>query len=325
MIDKPLISVVVPMHNEETNIRIFHETLSNAVRDCGASFEFIFVDDGSTDATFSTVQDIARSDRRLKALRLSRNYGSHAAVLAGLRMASGNAAVMISADLQDPPAMIPALIERWREGFHIIWAVREGRDDPFFKKMLAAAFYNLFTRIALKDYPETGMDFGIFDRQVLDHLKTFSENNFDIVLVIMSLGFRQCSIPYHRQIRHSGHSKWSMGKRIKAALDLIVSYSYTPIRFISYMGILVSLTSFLYALFLIVNTLVFGHDAGGWPSIMVTILFLGGIQLIMLGILGEYVWRCNDQVKKRPQYIIMDTIGFDEDPGQQREPGSEQD
>jgi len=323
MNDRSLISVVVPMYNEETNIGLFYTTLSEAVQTCSAGFEFIFVDDGSTDTTFRVVDDIARKDPRVKALRLSKNWGSRAARLAGMRMASGNAAVMISADLQDPPAMIPALIERWRQGFHIVWAVREGRDDPFLKKLFAAAFYNLFTRIALKDYPATGMDFGIFDRQVLDHLKTFSENNFDIVLVIMSLGFRQSSIAYHRQIRHSGHSKWSMGKRIKAALDLIVSYSYTPIRFISYMGILVSLTSFLYALFLIVNTLVFGHGAGGWPSIMVTTLFLGGIQLIMLGILGEYLWRCNDQVKKRPQYIIMDTIGFDEGPGRQREPCKE--
>ena len=161
------------------------------------------------------------------------------------------------------------------------------------------------------------MDFGLFDRSVLDHLKNFTENNFDIVLVIMSLGFRQCQIPYFRRARHSGHSKWSLPKRIKAAVDLIVSYSYFPIRCISYLGIAISLVSFLYALFLIIGNLAFGLGPIGWPSIMVAVLFLGGVQLIMLGIIGEYVWRCNDQVKRRPQYIIMETIGCDEKSGQQ--------
>ena len=299
------------------NIRTFHEALTGALADGEADIEIIFVDDGSTDATFRIVEGLALQDKRVRAVRLSKNFGSHAAVLAGLRSATGHAAVMISADLQDPPAMIPALIQKWREGFHIVWAVREGRDDPFFKKMLANAFYRLFTRIALKDYPATGMDFGLFDRSVLDHLHTFTENNFDIVLVIMSLGFRQCQLPYFRRARHSGHSKWSLTKRIKAAVDLIVSYSYFPIRCISYLGIGISLVSFLFALFLIISNLLFGRAPIGWPSIMVAVLFLGGVQLIMLGILGEYVWRCNDQVKRRPQYIVMETIGFDDKPGQQ--------
>jgi len=309
--ERPLISVVVPLFNEETNVRPFYDVLVDAVHDCNADFEIVFVNDGSTDATAALVGELARTDARVKAVHLSKNFGSHAAILAGLRMATGHAAVMISADLQDPPAMIPALIQKWRQGNHIVWAVREGRDDPFFKKVFSAMFYGLFTRIAIKDYPATGMDFGLFDRCVLDHLENFSENNFDIVLVIMSLGFRQCCIPYFRRGRHSGSSKWSFMKRIKAALDLIVSYSYFPIRCISFLGILISLLSFLYAVFLIINSVLYGIGPTGWPSIMVVALFLGGVQLIMLRILGEYVWRCNDQVKRRPQYIIMETTGFD--------------
>jgi dolichol-phosphate mannosyltransferase len=309
--ERPLISIVVPVYNEESNIRAFHESLTGALRECAADIEIIFVDDGSTDTTFLLIEDLAQSDTRIKAVRLSKNFGSHAALLAGLRMATGDAAVMISADLQDPPAMIPAFVQKWREGFHIVWALREGRDDPFFKKIFANAFYSLFTRIALKDYPAAGMDFGLFDRSVLDHLKNFKENNFDIVLVIMSLGFRQCQIPFYRNARHSGNSKWSLTKSIKSAVDLIVSYSYFPIRFISYLGIVISMVSFIYALFLIASNLVFGIGPIGWPSIMVAVLFLGGVQLIMLGILGEYIWRCNDQVKMRPQYIVMETIGFE--------------
>jgi dolichol-phosphate mannosyltransferase len=309
--EKTLISIVVPMYNEEKTIGTFYEALTNTLATCETDSEIIFVDDGSTDATFRIIDNLALQDRRIKAVRLSKNFGSHAALLAGLRSATGHAAVMISADLQDPPEMIPALIQQWREGFHIAWAVREGRDEPFFKKVFANTFYRLFTSIALKDYPATGMDFGLFDRRVLDHLKNFTENNFDIVLVIMSLGFRQCQIPYFRRARHAGHSKWSLTKKIKTAVDLIVSYSYFPIRCISYLGIVISLVSFVYTLFLIISNMTFQHRPMGWPSIMVAILFLGGVQLIMLGILGEYVWRCNDQVKRRPQYIIMETIGFD--------------
>jgi polyisoprenyl-phosphate glycosyltransferase len=315
--EKTLISIVVPVYNEENTIRTFYKALADTLATCETDSEIIFVDDGSTDATFRIIDSLALQDSRIKAVRLSKNFGSHAALLAGLRSATGQAAVMISADLQDPPAMIPALIQQWREGFHIAWAVREGRDEPFLKKVFAHAFYRLFTRIALKDYPATGMDFGLFDRRVLDHLKNFTENNFDIVLVIMSLGFRQCQIPYFRRARHAGHSKWSLTKRIKTAVDLIVSYSYFPIRCISYLGIVISLVSFMYTLFLIISNMVLEHRPMGWPSIMVAILFLGGVQLIMLGILGEYVWRCNDQVKRRPQYIIMETIGFDAKPGHQ--------
>jgi glycosyltransferase involved in cell wall biosynthesis len=305
-----LISVVVPVYNEETNIGPFYEALTGVISGLNANFELIFVDDGSSDRTYGLICELAQRDCRVKAIRFSRNFGSHAAVMAGLRWATGDAAVMISVDLQDPPELIPELIRRWQEGFHVVWAVREGRDDPWLKKAFAAAFYKLFRTIALPEYPSTGMDFGLFDRCVLESLKNLNELNHFITGMIIWLGFRQTTVFYHRQARHAGVSKWSFSKRIKNALDAIVSFSYVPIRFISYVGLFISLLSFLFAGFLVVRRVFFGLGAPGWPSVMVAVLFIGGLQLMVLGILGEYIWRGTEQVRGRPQYIVMEAIGF---------------
>lgn len=304
------LSVVVPVYNEDTNIQPFYEALVAILDRTNLQIEIIFVDDGSTDRSFDTISDLARNDTRIKCLRFSRNFGSHAAIMAGLRCATGDAAVMISVDLQDPPDLIPELINRWKEGFHVVWAVREDRDDPRVKKAFAAAFYKLFRAIALPDYPATGMDFGLFDRCVLESLRNLNELNHFITGMIVWLGFRQTRVLYNRRARHSGVSKWSFGKRIKNALDAFVSFSYVPIRFISYTGLCISITSFLFAGILIVRALFFGLGTPGWPSVMVAVLFIGGVQLMVLGILGEYIWRGTEQVRGRPQYIVMEAIGF---------------
>jgi dolichol-phosphate mannosyltransferase len=277
--------------------------------------EVIFTDDGSTDGSFDVIRSLANEDDRIKCLRFSRNFGSHAAIMAGLRFATGDGAVMIAVDLQDPPELIPELVSRWNEGHHVVWAVREGRDDPFLKRLFAAAFYAIFRRIALPEYPATGMDFGLFDRRVLESLRRFTELNHFITGMIVWLGFEQARVTYHRRARHSGSSKWSLGKRIKNALDAIVSFSYVPVRAISYLGLLISLASFVFAAFLVIRTLLFGLGSPGWPSVMVTVLFMGGVQLLVLGILGEYIWRGTEQARARPQYVLRDAIGFELQPG----------
>jgi len=274
--------------------------------------EIIFVDDGSSDKSFDIISHLSQKDARVKCLRFSRNFGSHAALLAGLRKACGAAAVIISADLQDPPELIRDLVEKWRQGYHTVWAVRESRKDPFAKKLFAATFYRLFRRIALPNYPPSGMDFGLFDRRILDNLKRLHEINYFIPGLILWLGFRQAYISYHRRSRHSGRSKWTVRKRTKNAVDAIVSFSYFPIRLISYTGFFVSLLAFLYVVFLVTRKLFFGLGTPGWVSVFVAVLFLGGLQLMMLGILGEYIWRTTDQVRSRPSYILMDQIGFDD-------------
>jgi len=305
-----LLSVVVPVFNEETNIRPFYKEITNVLDKSDLQAEIIFIDDGSTDRSYELIGVLTQEDNRVKCLRFSRNFGSHAAILAGLHWATGDAAVIISVDLQDPPELIPELVRQWQQGFQVVWAVREGRDDPWLKKFFASVFYKLFRRIALPDYPASGMDFGLFDRCILEKLRNFKEMNYFITGMIVWLGFRKTKINYHRRSRRSGRSKWSIRKRIKYAIDAIISFSYFPIRFISYLGLFVSLASFLYALFLIARKLIFGFGAPGWASIMVAVLFIGGVQLIMLGILGEYIWRTSDQVRQRPPYIVMEQIGF---------------
>lgn len=305
-----LLSIVVPVYNEEDNIRPFYAALAPVLDRLDMPAEILFVDDGSKDRSYEIVSALSQQDNRVKCLRFSRNFGSHAAILAGLHSAEGDAAVIISVDLQDPPEMIHDLVARWQEGFHVVWAVREGREDPLSKKVLAALFYRLFRRIALPDYPAKGMDFGLFDRIVLEKLKEINELNNFLPGTIVWLGFRQTHVSYYRRARQIGRSKWSVGKRVKSALDAIVSFSHFPIRAISYTGILISVMSFLYASFLIVRKVFFDLGGPGWASLMVALLFLGGVQLVMLGILGEYIWRGSEQVKGRPPYIVMETVGF---------------
>jgi glycosyltransferase involved in cell wall biosynthesis len=312
MSEPTLISVVVPVYNEETNIEPFYAALWEAIAGLDVGFEVIFVDDGSTDQTFELIHDLACQDKRVKALRFSRNFGSHSAMTAGMRYARGDAVVLISVDLQDPPALIGEFIEKWRAGYQVVWGVRQGRDDPWSKKVLANGFYALIRRIAIPDYPPQGMDCGLFDRRVIEAFNHFSEVSRIVPTLLIWTGFRQTLVPYHREARRSGESKWPLAKRIKAAIDIIVSFSYFPIRFMSYLGIFISCISFVYASFLIVRRVVFGLGGSGWPSVMVAILFLGGLQLIMLGILGEYIWRTSEQVRGRPLYILMEEVGFGE-------------
>lgn len=307
---KPLISVVVPVYNEETNIEPFYAALSGAIADLDADFEVVFVDDGSTDQTFEMIQALANHDDRVNALRFSRNFGSHPALSAGLHHSRGDAAVVISVDLQDPPSLIGIFLKRWREGYHVVWGVRESRDDPWAKKTLANLFYLVIRRIAIPDYPREGMDCGLLDRRVIDAFGGFKEVSRIVTTLLIWAGFRQAFVPYHRRARHSGVSKWPLAKRLTAAIDIIVSFSTFPIRFMSYLGIIISLISFAYASFLIVRRIFFGLGETGWPSVMVATLFLGGVQLIMLGILGEYIWRTSEQVRARPLYIVMDQLGF---------------
>lgn len=308
-----LCSVVVPCYNEETNVEPFYNVLTSVIDKLNFDSEVIFIDDGSSDRTCHIIRTLAQKDERVKLLKFSRNFGSYAALSAGLHWASGDFAIMISVDLQDPPELIPDLVKLWTEGFHVVWAVRQGRDDSTVTKMFASAFYWLFRRIAMPNYPASGMDFGLIDRQVLDVFKGFHELNHFITGTIVWLGFRQTQLHYNRRVRHSGSSKWNMTKRIKLAVDSIVSFSYLPIKVASYVGVTVCLTSFLYGFFIIIRRLFFDLGETGCPSVMVAVLFLGGVQLITLGILGEYLYRGVEQTRGRPMYIVMEQLGFDKE------------
>lgn len=311
MAEPSFCSVVVPVYNEEVNIFPLYEALTAAVSDLDVEWEFIFIDDGSRDSTVRCVLDLNEKDPRVKLLRFSRNFGSHAALSAGLKNAEGEAAIILSADLQDPPELISTLLEKWREGYEVVWAVRESRADPFTKKFLATLFYRIFRKVALPNYPEEGMDFGLFDRKVLDVLRDLTEHNHFVTAMIVWAGFRVAHIPYQRRARHAGESKWSVSKRIKAAIDAIISFSYFPIRLIAYLGMAVSAFSLLYAVYIVLRRVLFNLGGEGWPSVMVAVLFLGGVQLITLAVLGEYLWRVAEDAKSRPLYIIAERFGFD--------------
>ena len=309
-----LVSVIVPAMNEQENILPLYEA-AKAVTDSLADFrwEFVFVDDGSTDATIEQILALRKQDSRVRALQLSRNFGSYAAIRAGFDYALGDAVISISADLQDSPELFAAFTARWQEGYDIVWGVREQRDDPWSKRVLAGIFYRLVRRLALTDLPDQGMDCGLFSRKVIDIFRRIHDKNSITFLTIYWMGFRQARVSYTRGPRRFGHSKWPLAKRVKSALDVITAFSFFPIRLISYLGFIISAVAFNGAVVVLFDKLVMGIGGLGWPSLMIAILFVGGMQLLMLGVIGEYLWRINSEIRGRPQYIVMKEIGFDED------------
>jgi len=313
MASSRLISIIVPAMNEQDNVQPFYDA-TKAVTDSLSDFEWeiIFVDDGSTDSTVERILDLREKDPRVCVLQLSRNFGSYAAIKAGFDYMRGDACITISADLQDPPDLFRSFTARWQEGHHIVWGVREQRDDPWSKRVMANLFYRLIRRLALADLPKHGMDCGLFDRRVVDTFRQIRDKNSITFMTIYWMGFRQARVPYRRQSRRFGTSKWPVGKRIKSALDVITAFSYLPVRITSYLGLLISIIALVGVVIVLFNKLVLGIGGWGWPSLMITMLFLGGVQMLMLGIIGEYLWRINSEVRVRPQYIVMKEFGFDE-------------
>jgi glycosyltransferase involved in cell wall biosynthesis len=308
---KNLFSVVVPVFNEEANLVEFHRRLSKAIEKEKGEWEFIFVDDGSDDQSFETIHKLSKLDRRVKALKFSRNFGSHVAIAAGLDYCHSDAAIIMSADLQDPPEVIPAFLRKWREGYQVIWGARESRRDTWTRRVLAGIFYGLIRKIALPNYPRGGTgSFCMMDRMVVNSFRQCQERNRVTFGLVSWAGFKQTEVPYQRATRLAGKSKWTIGKMVKNAIDSIVSFSYVPIRLISYLGMVISLAGFLAIIYLIVARLFWGQGIVGWTSLMVMVLFLGGVQLIVLGVIGEYLWRIHEEVKQRPLYIVSKEIGL---------------
>ncbi|HEU4387546.1 MAG TPA: glycosyltransferase family 2 protein, partial [Blastocatellia bacterium] len=258
------------------------------------------------------LEALRQKDNRIRVVRFSRNFGSYAALRAGFEYSSGDAVVTISADLQDSPELFKSFVAHWLDGYHIVWGVRAGRDDPWAKKMLAGIFYRLIRRLALPNLPSEGMDCGLFDRKVVAAFCQIPDRNAITFMTIFWMGFRQINVPYHRQRRRFGESKWPFRKRLQSAIDVITAFSLLPIRMSSYLGLVVSLVSFIAAFVVLFNRLVLNRGSSGWPSLMIVILFLGGVQLVMLGMFGEYIWRISLEVRGRPHYIVMQEIGFDE-------------
>lgn len=306
-----LISIIIPSYNEEENLPALYERLKHVAETLKHTFEFIFVDDGSSDRSFQILEDIARKDSRLKVIKFSRNFGSHAACLAGLAQATGDACTFLSADLQDPPEVIETLINEWARGYEVVIGIREwGKESS---RLFPTIYYKAVRRFALKNMPETGTDVVLIDRKVVDAVVSIREKNTSIFGLILWSGFKQTIVQYRKGLRQKGISKWTFGKKIKLFIDTFVSFSYIPLRLISVVGILLAFLGFFYAFFIVFNRLFFSVPVEGWASLMVVLLVVSGTQLVFLGILGEYLWRNFDETRKRPPFIIDRMIGFSSD------------
>ena len=306
------LSIVVAAYNEEGNLPLLHaRVLALDWPALGLVPEFVFVDDHSSDRTPAILRDLAARDPRVKVLRFSKNFGSHKAFTAGLEHATGDVAVILAADLQDPPETIPALVEKWRAGAKVVWAVRAAREgESAGTKFFSRLYWQLMRRYSDVQPPKEGADYLLVDRCVLEVLRTSPEKHTSLLSLIQWMGFTQDSITYVKQERHSGRSKWTLRKKLKLAVDSFVSFSYLPIRVMSVTGFIIALTGFLYALTVAIRATFYGSPVQGWPALMCAVLIVGGVQLVMLGVLGEYLWRTFDETRGRPRYIVEDRINL---------------
>jgi polyisoprenyl-phosphate glycosyltransferase len=306
----PELSLVIPVYNEEENIAVLYDRLVRVLDGAGVDFEIVFVDDGSSDESVRSVGEIAASDKRVIVVELARNFGHQVAITAGLDFARGRAIAVMDADLQDPPEMLPAFIAKWREGNDVVYAIREGRKEGWLKRTSYAAFYRLLRRVSNIEIPLDAGDFCVMDRRVVDLLKDMPERSRFVRGIRSWIGLKQVGLRFERHARHAGNSKYTVGRLMLLALDGLISFSYVPLRVITALGLSVSLLSLFLAVFFFVKKLVYGLTPPGYASLIVSIFFLAGIQLITLGVIGEYVGRIFEEAKRRPMYILRRAPGL---------------
>jgi dolichol-phosphate mannosyltransferase len=308
-----LLSIVVPAYNEAENLPLLHRRISALNWTAmDADFELIIADDCSSDSTPQVLESLRNGDPRVKWLRFSRNFGSHMAVTAALLHCAGDAAVVMAADLQDPPEIIPRLIDRWRQGSRVVWAVRDSREGESPGTLLAARiYYFLMRRISDFKPPPEGADFLLLDRAVIEALRQSPEKHTTVFGLVQWMGFSQASVEYTKAARAAGVSKWTFRKKIKLCIDSLVSFSYVPIRMMAALGLLTALLGFAYAAVVVVRALAGVAPVSGWSSLMCVVLVMSGVQMLLLGILGEYLWRTYDETRKRPAFIIESTRGLE--------------
>ena len=302
--DRPIFSVVVPAFNEAEGLAAFHRRLAAAMAPLGA-WEAIYVDDGSIDATRDVVEFLRRDDPRIGLISLSRNFGKEIATTAGLDHARGEAVIVIDADLQDPPEVIPRLVAAWRQGFDMVCARRRARPgETMFKRLTAHVFYRLMRNAGTVRLPEDTGDFRLMSRRVVDAVCKLREQHRFMKGLFAWVGYPTTSILYDREPRASGGTKWNYWKLWNFALEGITSFTVVPLKVATYLGLAVAVMAAVYGIQVIVKTLLFGNTVAGYPSLMTVILFLGGIQLMTLGVIGEYLGRIFNETKSRPLYLV---------------------
>ena len=307
------VSIIVPIYYNELNIPHLYEQMKEKILSrTDFESEIVCVDDGSKDGSYKALLELREKDNRFKVVKLSRNFGSHTAILAGFAHATGDCMTMVAADLQEPLEIIIEMYEKWKQGKKVVIAVRKDREDGFFQKLFSNTYYSLMQKYALKDMPSGGFDCFFIDKKVRDVLVSMNEKNSSIVGQVLWAGFEMDKIYYVRKKREIGESKWTLSKKIKLFIDSFMAFSYVPIRFISTLGIFISIVGFILAVFLIVNKFMFNVPVQGWTTMMITLLMLSGIQMLTLGVIGEYLWRNFDESRGRPTYIVEETHGIDE-------------
>lgn len=305
------LSIILPVHNEEENLISLYERLTAILQKLNLSYEIIFVDDGSTDSSAKIITDLNQKDSKVKLLCFSRNFGHMVALSAGLDYAQGKAVITMDADLQHPPELIPKLVEKWKEGNEIVNTLRkETKGVGILKIYSAGVFYWLINKITKINLPANAADFRLLDRKVVEALKQIHERSRFLRGIISWIGYKQEFIEYEAAPRLKGKTKYSLGKMIAFALDGITSFSSFPLRLSTYFGLLVALLSFIYILYAIYIRIFTNQAIPGWTSVLVTVLFIGGVQLIFLGIIGEYLSRVYEETKQRPLYLVSKKVGF---------------
>ena len=316
------VSVVIPVYQNAASLPELAVRLRAVAASCATTeFEFVFVDDGSTDGSLAVLQGVSREDPRVRIVKLSRNFGSNAALLAGLSASTGDASVTLAADLQDPPELIPQMLALWAEGRKVVLAARRGREDPWLSRSLASVFYVLFRRFAIPTMPAGGFDCFLVDRQVRDLLVGIQENNVYLMGLILWLGFVPAVVRYDRVRRDQryGPSAWTFWRKVKHFVDSFVAFSYAPLRLATLTGLIVVALAFAYAVLVVYLRLFRGFPVSGWASLMVVLLLVSGVQIMILGILGEYLWRSLEASRHRPRFIVESVLrDGSEEPAQDR-------
>lgn len=305
------LSLVIPCYNEEENLAFLFEKLTSVLKPLNITYEIICINDGSKDNTLKCLVNYREKDQHIKIINLSRNFGKEAALTAGLDFAKGMATIPIDADLQDPPELIIELLEKWREGYDVVYGVRRSRDgESFIKKFTANLFYKLIGKISSVPIPADTGDYRLLDYKVLEVFKKIPERNRFMKGLFSWVGFKQTAVYFDRLPRNKGKTSFNYWKLWNFALDGITSFSSIPLKVWSYFGLFISSISLIYGSFLVLKTIILGIDVPGYASTLVVILFLGGIQLITLGVIGEYIARIYEEVKARPLYLVRETYGF---------------
>jgi len=302
------ISIVVPLYNEEKNIRLMHDRLVSSILKITSNFEIIYVNDGSNDNSFLELLKLSNDDERVKYINFSRNFGHQIAVTAGLEYSKGAAVVIIDGDLQDPPEVIPEMYAMYKEGFEVVYGQRlKRKGDNFFKKITAKYFYRILKKITSINIPLDTGDFRLIDQKIVKDLKNMPEQNKFLRGQIAWLGYRQTSVFFERDERKFGETGYPFSKMLKFALDGITGFSDVPLQFVTKTGIFISFISFLVILYAIFSHFILERTITGWTSLIISSMFIGGVQLISVGIIGEYISRINKNVQNRPLYIVSET------------------